>query len=140
MLAVAILAVASTALADPEPGAGAECDASAGGEVSSEEALADEGPELTIPTPVPTRWRASRGRECHRYHRRTMCDGPLRVPEPEGPAAERAHALGLDDVRRVGRIALSQVPDPRWIAAVVGENGAGLLWPVPDGREWRGFG
>lgn len=140
VLSAAILAVASPVLADPEPRSGGECDSSAGGEIGAEEALADEGPELTIETPLPTRWRASRGRECHRYRGRMMCDGPLRVPEPQGPAAERARALGLDDVSRVGRVALSQVPDPAWVAAAEGENGPGLLWPVPDGREWRGFG
>lgn len=138
--AVVCLAAASPALADPELPEAAECDAAAGGDVDAEEALADEGPMETIDTPVPERWRESLGRECHRHRGRVMCEGPRRVPQPHGPAAELARQLGLDDDRRAGRRAMTQVPDPAWMAAIVGHNGAGLLWPVPDGRLWRGFG
>ena len=124
---------------DPETEASAsECDASAGGDV--EELVAAEPEDRTIETPLPTRWRESRGRQCQRYHGRVVCDGPRRVPEAFGPAAARALRLGLDDERRVGRLALNGPPADDWAEAVEGEMGPGLLWPVPDGRRWRGFG
>ncbi|MEZ4335334.1 MAG: M23 family metallopeptidase [Sandaracinaceae bacterium] len=140
------LAVAVPAFADPvDEGPGpdvpeAGCDASAGGEADVEELIAEEQNE-TLPTAPPTRWRPSRGRECHRYHGRAMCDGPRRVPEPHGPAAEVGRRLGLDDDERVGHSVLSGAPREEWLAAVREmPMGAGLLWPVPGGRLWRGFG
>ncbi len=156
-LGVAVLLLATDAAADPpapqaEPASTAPddeydpswetdigCDASAGGEVDVEELIADEGEDRTIPTPAPTRWMESHGRQCHRYHHRRMCDGPRRVPEPFGPAAELAAQLGLDD-RSVARIALTQPPPDTWVEEVEGDMGPGLLWPVPGGRIWRGFG
>lgn len=117
----------------------AGCDAAAGGE-ALEELLAHESPDRTIPTPRPEQWRESRGRQCRRYRGRAFCDGPRRVPLPFGPAATLAHQLGLDDEEQVGRRALSSEPEPAWLEAVQGEVGSGLLWPVPDGRMWRGFG
>lgn len=133
------LAIASPALADPvEPAA--ECDASAGGEVAAAELLEGEQNE-TLPARPPARWRPSRGRECRRHRGRAVCDGPLRVPEPAGPAAALARALGLDDDERAGRVVLSGAPRDAWRAAIADRRmGAGLLWPVPGGRMWRGFG
>ncbi|MCB9592067.1 MAG: M23 family metallopeptidase [Sandaracinaceae bacterium] len=119
----------------PEAG----CDASAGGEADIEELVASERNE-TIPATAPTRWRTTAGRQCHRYRGRAMCEGPRRVPQPFGPAAELARTLGLDDDVRAGHLVLSVEPRPEWRAAVRGEMGAGLLWPVPGGRLWRGFG
>ncbi|HJL19680.1 MAG TPA: M23 family metallopeptidase [Sandaracinaceae bacterium LLY-WYZ-13_1] len=124
----------------PEQAAEAGCDSAAGREADVEELVADAPRDRTIETPRPTRWRESRGRQCRRYHGRAFCDGPRRVPEPHGPAAERAADLGLDDERRAGRMALNAEPDEAWLEAVEGSQGAGLLWPVPDGRLWRGFG
>jgi murein DD-endopeptidase MepM/ murein hydrolase activator NlpD len=120
-----------------EPDVG--CDASAGGEADVEELLADEPPDRTIPAEMPTRWLESEGRQCRRYHRRRVCDGPRRVPEPFGPAAELASQLGLDE-RQVARIALHDAPPASWVEAVEGETGPGLLWPVEGGQLWRGFG
>ena len=136
--------VAAPALADPvEPSEAAEpdvgCDAAAGGEADVEELLAEERNQ-TLPTTPPTRWLSSRGRQCRRHRGRVVCDGPRRVPEPHGPAAERARRLGLDDVQRAGRAALNGEPRAEWREAVEGRTGAGLLWPVPGGRLWRGFG
>lgn len=119
----------------------AGCDSAAGGEAADvEELVADAPPDRTIETPAPTRWRTSRGRQCRRYHGRFVCDGPRRVPVPEGPAAELAARIGLDDEERVGRLALNGPPPPEWVSAATGNVGAGMLWPVPDGRLWRGFG
>ncbi|HJL18685.1 MAG TPA: M23 family metallopeptidase [Sandaracinaceae bacterium LLY-WYZ-13_1] len=86
------------------------------------------------------RWRRMRSMRCFRHDGRRYCDGPLRAPEPRGPAAERAARLRLDDERRVGPQALHEPPEPAWLAAVEGEGGHGLLWPVPRGRMARGYG
>ena len=124
----------------PEQAEAAGCDSTAGGEVDVEELIEDQPVDVTLPTPTPTRWRTARGRQCSRYHGRLSCNGPRRVPEPFGPAEALAADLGLDDEDRAGRIALNGAPDERWLAAIDGEVGPGLLWPVPDGRQWRGFG
>jgi murein DD-endopeptidase MepM/ murein hydrolase activator NlpD len=118
----------------------AGCDPTADGEADVEELVGDEPADRTIETPRPTRWRTSRGRQCRRYHGRAFCDGPRRVPEPHGAAAELAQTLGFDDERRLGQLALNRPPQDEWLEAVEGEQGPGLLWPVPEGRMWRGFG
>ncbi len=140
------LALALPALADPvEPLAPddapeAGCDASAGGEADVAELVEGEHNE-TLPTEPPTRWRPSQGRQCHRYRGRAMCEGPRRVPMPHGPAAALARRLGLDDDERAGHVVLSGAPREEWLAvAREMPMGAGLLWPVPGGRQWRGFG
>lgn len=81
-----------------------------------------------------------RSMKCFQDGEQRFCDGPLQVPVRHGAAAALATRLGLDDERRVGPQALRQPPDPVWLAAVEGESGAGLLWPVPEGRLWRGYG
>lgn len=116
------------------------CDAAAGGEADVEELVEDQPPDETIATPVPVTWRESRGRQCRRWRGRRVCDGPRRVPEPHGEAAELARRLGLDDEARAARTLLNGPPPPEWVAAVQGGPSAGLLWPVPEGRLWRGFG
>lgn len=144
MLAASALLLAADAVADQAEVEEAiafddvGCDASAGGEVA--ELLADLPEDQTIPTARPEAWRASVGRQCRRYRGRRFCDGPRRVPEPHGPAAELAQRLGLDDEANVTRTLLRAPPRPEWVQAVQGEPSAGLLWPVPEGRFWRGFG
>jgi len=123
---------------DPDVQEEAGCDPSAGGD--AEELLADQPADRTLRTPRPTHWRDNHGRQCRRYHGRAFCDGPRRVPEPHGPALELARRLGLDDERQAARQALHGEPPEEWLDAVEGEMGPGLLWPVPDGRMWRGFG
>jgi len=66
--------------------------------------------------PSPPEFAPSRGRDCHRYRRRRVCEGPRRVPVPHGPAAERAERLGLGS-RSVASRLLTGSPDPRWRAA-----------------------
>lgn len=116
------------------------CDASAGGDADVEELVGDQPGDRTIPTPAPVAWRESAGRQCRRYRGRRVCDGPRRVPEPHGPAAALARQLGLDDETRVARELMQGPPRPEWVQAVGGGPSAGLLWPVPEGRLWRGFG
>ncbi len=159
LLGIAVLLLAADAAADPsdptderatealddearddaplEPDVG--CDASAGGEADVEELVEDQPEDRTIATPMPTRWLESHGRDCRRYHGRRVCDGPRRVPEPFGPAADFAAQLGLDE-RAVARVALTDAPPRPWVDAVQGDMGPGLLWPVPGGHLWRGFG
>ena len=113
------------------------CDASAGGDVA--ELVEDQPEDRTLPTPLPIRWRPSEGPECHRFRGRRMCEGPRRVPEPFGPAAEFAARLGIDE-RQAPRILMNGPPPRAWVEAAEGSVGPGLLWPVPEGRLWRGYG
>jgi len=92
--------------------------------------------------PSPPEFAPSRGRDCHRYRRRRVCEGPRRVPVPHGPAAERAERLGLGS-RSVASRLLTGSPDPSWRAAAPPlEADAPFVWPIPseEGRFWRGFG
>ncbi len=113
----------------------AGCDASAGGD--AEELAQDQPVDATAP--MPTAWRDSTGRQCRRHRGRRTCDGPRRVPEPFGPAAAFAEALGLVEARVPRQLMQSPPPRP-WVEAVGGSAGPGLLWPVPEGRLGRGLG
>lgn len=71
-----------------------------------------------------------------------MCEGPRRVPLLEGEALRRAEALDLVGPR-VARLATTGVPPQQWVEAALAGGAvapADLLWPVPEGRLWRGFG
>lgn len=71
-----------------------------------------------------------------------MCEGPRRVPLLEGAALARAEQLGLLGPR-VARSVTASAP-PAALVAAAREGGArtapDLLWPVPEGRLWRGYG
>ncbi len=99
--------------------------------------------EATPPDPVvPTRWAPSRGRQCHRYSGRMVCEGPRRVPEPHGEAAERALALGLGRRQTAGEL-LRGPPRPEWLDALGPDDEdepSSLHWPVDGGLLWRHFG
>jgi murein DD-endopeptidase MepM/ murein hydrolase activator NlpD len=125
---------------DPGPEAHAEARARAWAGRAIEVEPPTEAGDRARRTPAPIRWRRMRSMRCFREDGQRFCDGPLRVPVPHGPAAERAAALGLDDERRVGPRALHQPPEEAWLEAVEGERRAGLLWPVPEGRMARGYG
>jgi murein DD-endopeptidase MepM/ murein hydrolase activator NlpD len=144
LLVLSAIALATVAAADEDDELeGFEdvgCDSAAGGELDVEELVEDLPEDRTIPTALPTEWRESHGRQCQRYHGRRVCDGPRRVPVPHGPAAELAQALGLDAETRVAHALMQGPPRPEWVQAVEGAPTAGLLWPVPEGRLWRGFG
>lgn len=92
-------------------------------------------------TPVPAEWLPSRGRECIRKGPyKGHCQGPRRVPRPHGPAARLAEELGLGSTRVAGYL-LRRPPKEKWLAHA-GEptDEHDLLWPVEDGKLWRGFG
>ncbi len=98
---------------------------------------------IAIPAGVVGRitWAPSEGGECHRYHKRRMCEGPRRVPLLEGEARDRAEALDLLRTVRVARVAITGRPDDAWIAAAApAPPTSELLWPVDGGRLWRGHG
>ncbi|MBN8610168.1 MAG: M23 family metallopeptidase [Deltaproteobacteria bacterium] len=99
------------------------------------------------PTAVPARpegiqWGPSSGRDCHVFHGRRMCEGPRRVPLLEGEALRRAESLGLVGPR-VARLATTAAVPANWLEAARAGGArapSDLLWPVPEGRLWRGFG
>jgi murein DD-endopeptidase MepM/ murein hydrolase activator NlpD len=91
-----------------------------------------------IETPVPGVW-MPRGRRCSRRRGRFICDGPRRVPRPRGAAAALAERLGIG-TRRMATKILLEAPDPTLVAEVQGHEDDTLLWPVPEGRLWRGYG
>lgn len=94
------------------------------------------------PDVTAIRWAPSTGRDCHVFHGRRMCEGPRRVPLLDGPSLSRAEALGLVGPR-VAREATRASPPARWVEAARAAGARAsedLLWPVPEGRLWRGYG
>jgi len=61
------------------------------------------------------------------------------VPRPFGEAAQLATTLGIG-THDVATHLLLDAPDPRWVAAVGSQPADTLLWPVTEGRLWRGYG
>ena len=86
-------------------------------------------------TPVPTEW-LSRVRRCSRRGRRRFCDGPRRVPEPHGEAAELARRIDIGTRDTANRF-LTGGPRPEWLEAVRGQVRDTLYWPVDGGRIGR---
>lgn len=98
----------------------------------------------TVSTTPALRWLPSRGRQCIRRGRyRGYCEGPRRAPEPHGAPAELAKRLGLGEVKSVSRLLLDP-PPPDWALAAgtpaLPTPAPALLWPVADGKLWRGYG
>jgi hypothetical protein len=89
----------------------------------------------------PREWLPSHGKECDLdpgYE--GFCQGPRRVPRPSGTAAAFAAQLGLGELETVGEL-LRSGPRRDWIEAAGPPPRDGtLLWPVPGGALWRGFG
>jgi murein DD-endopeptidase MepM/ murein hydrolase activator NlpD len=98
----------------------------------------EDSPTAIIPTRLPERW-LPRGRRCGRRGRRMICDGPRRVPRPFGEAAALAAELGIGDRAMASRL-LGDRPEEAWLTAIGSEPREDMLWPVPDGKLWRGFG
>jgi murein DD-endopeptidase MepM/ murein hydrolase activator NlpD len=89
----------------------------------------------------PRDWLPSRGDECDiGMPGEHFCQGPRRVPRPFGPADDLARALGLGLVETVGQL-LMRGATREWTdnAGRPPPDGK-LLWPVPGGHLWRGFG
>jgi len=89
----------------------------------------------------PRKWLPSRGRECiTRGRLRGFCQGPRRAPEPWGEAAERARRLRMGDRTEAVKLLLGG-PPVHWVrAARERPSGARFLYPVENGRHFRGLG
>lgn len=87
----------------------------------------------------PDAWLPDQGPECITEGAyRGFCEGPRRVPEPHGTAADRAESLELGGPRSVAMVLSGRVP-ASWRAISPLET-LELLRPVPGGRLWRRFG
>lgn len=100
------------------------------------------------PEPMrPDAYAPSEGDECTSRERgrdgtialARVCDGPRRVPLPEGEAAERAERLGLGTRPAADRLRIGSAPDA-WLAEIPSEPRDDMLWPVARGLFSRGFG
>ncbi|HJL14075.1 MAG TPA: M23 family metallopeptidase [Sandaracinaceae bacterium LLY-WYZ-13_1] len=100
------------------------------------------------PDPMrPRAWLPSEGDECYARERGRdgviaqdrICDGPRRVPESTGAAAERAERLGLGTRPAADRLRIGRPPE-EWLAAIPSAPRDDLLWPVARGLFSRGFG
>ena len=77
---------------------------------------------------------------CGRQGRRRFCNGPRRVPKPEGPAAALAERLGLGTHRAAAEL-IRGAPRSEWLAALEPLRlvpATALRWPVDGGRFGRG--
>jgi murein DD-endopeptidase MepM/ murein hydrolase activator NlpD len=83
----------------------------------------------------------SEGRECYRTGRyRNFCQGPRRVPRPNGSESLLAKNLNIGDIRTASHLLLGP-PNPEWVSAAgTVSDQQNLLWPVSGGKLWRGFG
>lgn len=113
------------------------------------EAPADE-PAISPLRPdpmVPLLWAPARGDECYSRGEGSdgvpaadrICDGPRRVPVPEGEALERAERLGLGSRAAADRLLIGEAPR-EWLAELPSAPRDDLLWPVARGLFSRGFG
>jgi len=109
-------------------------------------AAAQPGP--VRPDPVqPAEWAPPAREGCYSRSRGSdgavaqsrICDGPRRVPVPQGEVAERAEALGLGGRPAADRLRIGR-PRAEWLAALDAEPRDDLLWPVARGLFSRGFG
>lgn len=82
---------------------------------------------------------------CGRHRGRRFCNGPRRVPAPEGEAAARSERLGLGSHRGCAELIRTR-PRPEWLEELRTLGIAApdvLVWPVDEGRlgrglQWRG--
>jgi murein DD-endopeptidase MepM/ murein hydrolase activator NlpD len=97
-------------------------------------------PQLSTAPKMPELWLPSRGRECGgRGKYKRFCAGPRRAPLPFGPEAQLAIELGLGDKKMVSHVLLDAMK-PEWIEAAGPMTSLPPLWPVAEGKYWRGFG
>jgi hypothetical protein len=88
---------------------------------------------------TPDRWLPSRGRECSDFNGLMSCNGPRRVAQPWGKAAQLASKLGLGTVETVLKL-MRNGPPRAWVDQVDGEPTDAFRWAVEGGKLWRGFG
>jgi murein DD-endopeptidase MepM/ murein hydrolase activator NlpD len=86
-------------------------------------------------------WLPAHGRQCTPSGRSKawlFCQGPRRVPRPKGEDAKRATQLGLGALRTAGDL-MTEPAKSEWVGAAGPDRGELLLWPVDDGKLWRGL-
>jgi murein DD-endopeptidase MepM/ murein hydrolase activator NlpD len=88
----------------------------------------------------PTRWLPANGLECIKHGRlRGFCEGPRRVPEPHGPAAQQAARLGMGQRNAAARLLIGG-PPARWVTAAEPARSDKWAYPVENSRLLRGLG
>jgi len=100
--------------------------------------VSDAADELPLQS---ARWRRRLPERCHtRGGYREHCQGERRIPEPHGPAAERARRLALGHRATALQLRHGEAFE-EWLEVVDGADpDRELHWPVPDGRLGREFG
>lgn len=89
--------------------------------------------------PEPESWLPDNGMGCIKRGRyRGFCQGPRRAPAPHGSAQTLGAQLGLGD-QAVRKLLHERLPRA-WRRAAPPIRTARLLWPVHEGRLFRGFG
>lgn len=88
----------------------------------------------------PLRFEPSKGRDCHRYRGRFVCEGPRRVPIASDAAAKAQVELGLIDSKKVGAKLLLGAPESAWVRVAPRDDALNLTLPIDDGIVWRGPG
>jgi Peptidase family M23 len=89
---------------------------------------------------APTQWQPAAHDDCYSDPpQRPFCDGPRKVPLPNGPALALAQSLGLGQLDAVGQL-IHRGPRAEWVRAAATDSAESALWPVPAGRLGRGFG
>ncbi len=129
-LCAPLLSTQHSAIAD-DLEAAEECNLELGPQ-STPQALAEDA--------KPIRFEPSRGRDCHRYRRKWVCEGPRKVPVASDVAAKTQVALDLLDSKKVGAKLLLGPPPEAWIAAAPSDDEQTLRLPIDDGKVWRGPG
>lgn len=86
------------------------------------------------------RFEKSRGRDCHRYRKRWVCEGPRKVPIAPDAAAKLQVQLDLVDSSKVGAKLLLGAPPSEWVAAAPKDAQRSLHLPIENGLVWRGPG
>lgn len=87
----------------------------------------------------PTDWQPVKGRDCHRYRGKRVCEGPRKIAQGPRQAEALRERLGLGTHEAAARL-LNDPAKDEWIAAVRGEEPESFLFPVEHGKLWRGFG
>jgi murein DD-endopeptidase MepM/ murein hydrolase activator NlpD len=95
--------------------------------------------ELALTASRPTDWQPVKGRDCHRYRGKRVCEGPRKIAQGPRQAEALRERLGLGTHEAAARL-LHDPAKEEWIAAVRGEEPESFLFPVENGKLWRGFG
>jgi murein DD-endopeptidase MepM/ murein hydrolase activator NlpD len=97
--------------------------------------------EVTRDFVMPRKWLPANGRECIRKGRlRGFCQGPRRVPEPYGNAADLAKRLKLGNRNDAARLLIGPAPTTWIVAAKEQVSDPRWAYPLEHSRLLRGLG